>query len=78
MGILFESFDWKADQMVPLNVAYTLLGNSQSFSSGGPGKGMHARTTYMLNSTYFLNSAAAVNTVFTDSGVFGLQVTGNY
>jgi processing peptidase subunit alpha len=72
VGILFESFDWQADQMVTLNTAYTLLGNSQSFSSGGPGKGMHARTTRMLNTTYYLNSAGAVNSLFTDTGLFGL------
>jgi processing peptidase subunit alpha len=64
---------------VPLNVAYTLLGNSSSFSSGGPGKGMHARTTKnMLNSTNYINSAACINSLFTDSGLFGLEAAGSY
>ena len=31
--------------MTLMNVINTILGNSSSFSTGGPGKGMHARTS---------------------------------
>ena len=79
MGLVFESNGWGDDSMVGLNVGYTILGNSSSFSSGGPGKGMHARTTKnLLNNCYFINSAGCINSLFTDSGLFGLEATGNY
>ena len=65
----------------------SILGNSASWSTGGPGKGMRARTT--INSKYINNnivmncvasieSAGAVNNHYTDSGLFGLKVSGWY
>jgi len=40
---------------------------------------MHARTTKnMLNKTYYINSAAAYNSLYSDSGLFGLEAAGSY
>lgn len=64
-AIGFESFSWKHKNMVLLNILNTMLGNSSSFSQGGPGKGMHSRTTKnLLNSKFFVESAAAISNVF--------------
>ena len=31
--------------MTAMNVINTIMGSSSSYSTGGPGKGMHSRTT---------------------------------
>lgn len=55
----------------------TLLGSATAFSSGGPGKGMYSRTvTNLMQGHNFVDSASAINTHFTDSGLFGLQIEG--
>lgn len=60
--------------MTAYMVLNTLLGNSSSFSTGGPGKGMHARTTKnMLNKLFYIESASAINHHFSDSGLFGIK-----
>ena len=61
-----------------MNVVNSLVGNSSSFSTGGPGKGMHARTTKnLLNSLYYVDSASSINLHFSDTGIFGLKVSGS-
>jgi len=65
--------------MVALNIVNTLLGQSSSFSTGGPGKGMHSRTTKnLLNNPKhpYIDSANALNFHFSDAGIFGLSITG--
>ncbi len=54
-----------------------MLGNSSYFSTGGPGKGMHCRTTKnLLNKLYFVQGADSISNVFTDGGMFALKVSG--
>jgi len=79
LALVFQSVPWKHGDMVAFNVANALLGQSSSFSTGGPGKGMHARTTKNLlnNPKYpFIDSARSLNFHFSDSGLFGLNVSG--
>jgi len=79
LALAFHSVPWTHDEMVVFNIVNTLLGQSSSFSTGGPGKGMHSRTTKNLlnNPSYpFIDSANALNFHFSDSGIFGLSVTG--
>lgn len=55
----------------------TLIGNAQSFSSGGPGKGMYCRAiTNLMQKYHFVESASALNMHFLDSGLFGMSITG--
>ena len=55
----------------------SLLGNAEGFSVGGPGKGMYCRSIMNLMVRYgFVHLATAVNSHFSDSGIFGLQLTG--
>jgi len=44
------------------NVIEKIIGNTSSFSTGGPGKGMHSRTSMdMMNRYYYFNSADCHN-----------------
>ena len=55
----------------------TLIGNATAFSSGGPGKGMYCRAvTNLMQQNDFVDSAAAINSHFTDSGLFGMTIEG--
>ena len=55
----------------------TILGSATAFSSGGPGKGMYCRAvTNLMQQNDFIDSASCINSHFTDSGLFGIQVEG--
>ncbi|KAF4698523.1 Mitochondrial-processing peptidase subunit alpha, partial [Perkinsus olseni] len=55
----------------------TLLGGGGSFSTGGPGKGMHSRLYLnVLNQNPNVESCMAFNTQYSDSGLFGMYITG--
>ena len=55
----------------------TLIGSATAFSSGGPGKGMYCRAITNLMQRYdFVDSASAINSHFSDSGLFGMTVEG--
>lgn len=59
------------------NILRVLLGSASSFSSGGPGKGMHSRCTRnLLNSVQSVEKASYINEHFDDYGLFGLTVGG--
>ena len=54
-----------------------MIGSATAFSSGGPGKGMHCRAiTNMMQRNNFVDSASAINSHFSDSGIFGIQLEG--
>lgn len=54
-----------------------LIGSATAFSSGGPGKGMHSRAvTNLLSKHNFVDGASALNSHFTDSGLFGMTIEG--
>ena len=59
------------------NILRILLGHASSFSSGGPGKGMHSRCTKnILNQVPCVVQASSINQHFEDNGLFGLTVAG--
>jgi predicted Zn-dependent peptidase len=54
-----------------------LIGSATAFSTGGPGKGMHCRAITNLMQKYnFVDGASALNTHFSDSGLFGMTIEG--
>jgi processing peptidase subunit alpha len=60
-----------------LNVVKTILGSASSFSSGGPGKGMHSRCTKnLLNAIPCVEKTACINEHYQKHGLFGLTVGG--
>lgn len=75
--VAFESVPWNSEDVSAFYVANTLIGNATSFSSGGPGKGMHCRAITNLMGRYnFVDGVAAINTHFSDSGLFGITIEG--
>ena len=55
----------------------TLIGSATAFSSGGPGKGMYCRAiTNLMQRRDFVDSASAINSHFSDSGLFGMTIEG--
>ncbi|GFR42591.1 hypothetical protein Agub_g3518 [Astrephomene gubernaculifera] len=59
---------------VVMTVLNYLLGGGNSFSSGGPGKGMHSRLyTRVLNKYAWVHSCASFNSTFNQSGLVGIQ-----
>jgi predicted Zn-dependent peptidase len=61
---------------VTMTVLTYLLGGGASFSSGGPGKGMHSRLyTRVLNAHAWAHSCAAFSSAFNDTGLVGIQAS---
>ncbi len=59
---------------VIMTVLTYLLGGGNSFSSGGPGKGMHSRLyTRVLNRHHWCSSCSAFSHTFNTSGLMGIQ-----
>jgi len=59
IALVYESHSYKSEAMVPLKICQQILGSSSSFSTGGPGKGMHSRcTTNLMNRTHCLESVS--------------------
>jgi processing peptidase subunit alpha len=78
LALAFQSVPWQSEDVFVFQVLNTLLGSSSSFSTGGPGKGMHARTTKnLLNKLHYVDSANTLNFNYSDSGLFGLSVSGH-
>lgn len=77
ISLAFESVPWTHDDVHAFYVMNTLIGSATAFSSGGPGKGMYARAvTSLMQNNNFVDSASSINSHFTDSGLFGLNIEG--
>jgi len=77
IALAFESVPWSSPDLYSFYVMNTILGSATAFSSGGPGKGMYCRAvTNLMQGHDFIDSASSINSHFTDSGLFGIQVEG--
>jgi processing peptidase subunit alpha len=57
-----------------MTVLTYLMGGGSSFSSGGPGKGMHSRLyTRVLNNYHWCHSCAAFSNTQNNTGLVGIQ-----
>ncbi|XP_057967702.1 mitochondrial-processing peptidase subunit alpha-like [Malania oleifera] len=60
-------------EAVTLTVLQMLMGGGGSFSAGGPGKGMYSRLYLrVLNEHQEFNSFSAFNSIYNDTGIFGV------
>jgi predicted Zn-dependent peptidase len=76
--LAYESCDWSHEDMPVYAVLHSLFGSGTGFSVGGPGKGMHNwANERILRRNYFIQECEAINSHFTDSGLFGLSFTGS-
>ncbi|KAB1218485.1 Mitochondrial-processing peptidase subunit alpha [Morella rubra] len=63
----------KEKEAVLVTVLQMLMGGGGSFSAGGPGKGMHSRLYLnVLNEYQQIQSFSAFNSIFNDTGLFGV------
>jgi mitochondrial-processing peptidase subunit alpha len=77
IALAFESIPWSHEDVHAFYVMNTIIGSATAFSSGGPGKGMYCRAVTGLMQQYdFIDSASCINSHFTDSGLFGINVEG--
>jgi len=74
--LAFESCPWQSDDVQAYYVMNQLIGSATAFSSGGPGKGMHCRAVTNLMQHKFVDGASALNSHFSDSGLFGMTIEG--
>ncbi|GLE02404.1 hypothetical protein PINS_up011242 [Pythium insidiosum] len=77
VALAFPTGGWHDDDLVPVCVLHTLLGGGDSFSAGGPGKGMYSRLyTSVLNRFYWVESAFAFSSIHADVGLLGIYGAG--
>jgi predicted Zn-dependent peptidase len=75
--LAFEACPWKSADLHTYYVMNQLIGSATAFSSGGPGKGMYCRAvTNVMQKHNFVDEASALNSHFTDSGLFGMSIQG--
>ncbi|XP_029049916.1 mitochondrial-processing peptidase subunit alpha [Osmia bicornis bicornis] len=66
-----EACSHEDPDFVPLCVLNMMMGGGNSFSAGGPGKGMFTRLFLnVLNRYHWIHSAVACNHVYIDTGLF--------
>lgn len=70
----FESPAFTHRDIYAVSVLRSMLGGGDSFSAGGPGKGMYSRLyTNVLNQYYWVETILADNISYADSGLFSLH-----
>lgn len=66
----------KEKEAMVLTVLQMLMGGGGSFSAGGPGKGMYSRLYLrVLNGHPEIQSFSAFNSIYNNTGLFGIQAT---
>jgi len=77
VSLCFESVPWTHPDMPVFSVLQGLMGNATGFSMGGPGKGMHCRAVAnIFRTSQYIESVMTVNSHFSDTGLFGMTITG--
>mmetsp|Transcript_66940 Transcript_66940/g.160307 ORF Transcript_66940/g.160307 Transcript_66940/m.160307 type:complete len:564 (-) Transcript_66940:48-1739(-) len=67
---------WSSSSLAAVTVLQMFLGGGGSFSTGGPGKGMHTRLyTDILNRHRWVEACQASSVMYGDSGLFTLSAT---
>jgi len=72
LAIGFESAPWGQADLAPMAVLQTLLGSYSASSSTVGGGSMSRLATQVVKQNPYVESAAAFNTAYTDSGLFGV------
>ncbi|GMT34020.1 hypothetical protein PFISCL1PPCAC_25317, partial [Pristionchus fissidentatus] len=72
----FEGVGYKDEDFVTFCVLQSLLGGGNSFSAGGPGKGMYTRCYVdVLNHHHWMYGCQAFNHSYGDAGVFAVHAS---
>ena len=74
VAVAFEIGGWHSEDLVANCVLQILLGGGDSFSAGGPGKGMYSRLyREVLNRYYWVEGAEAFTSMHEESGLLGIS-----
>ncbi len=74
IALNFAGASQSSKDLVPLAVLSTLLGGGDSFSSGGPGKGMTSKLyENVLNRHHYVASALATHFMYGTAGMFTIK-----
>jgi len=71
----FKSPSFQGDSLFQLGVLQILLGGGDSFSAGGPGKGMYSRLYTNVLTQSWVNSAVAIYSPYSDVGIFAVHAS---
>ena len=69
--VAFESCNWNSADLAAHMLMNELLGNASAFAAGNSGRAHNA-----VKNNGFLDSVNGINSNFTDSGLFGVKVSG--
>jgi processing peptidase subunit alpha len=73
VAVAFEVGGWHSKDLVATCVLQVLLGGGDSFSAGGPGKGMYSRLyREVLNRFYWVEAAECFTSMHDESGLLGI------
>eukprot|EP00741_Cyanophora_paradoxa_P009290 tig00000144_g8999.t1 len=73
VALAFEGISHHDKDLAASVVLHMMMGGGNSFSAGGPGKGMYTRLYQgVLNKHAWVQSATAFNVMYADSGLFGV------
>ncbi|KAF8384536.1 mppa-1 [Pristionchus pacificus] len=76
LSLGFEGVGYKDEDFVTFCVVQSLLGGGNSFSAGGPGKGMYTRCYVdVLNHHHWMYGCQAFNHSYADAGVFAVNAS---
>ncbi|CCW69322.1 unnamed protein product [Phytomonas sp. Hart1] len=76
MALFFQGIPMSHPDYYTVSVIQTLLGGGTSFSSGGPGKGMHTKLfREVLNREGGINGMECITAWYSDGGLIGLYGT---
>jgi processing peptidase subunit alpha len=70
----FPSPSFQSQDVFATSVLQMMLGGGDSFSAGGPGKGMYSRFyANILNQVYWVETILADNAAYSDAGLFSIH-----
>lgn len=75
MALAFPGVSFDDDDVYAVSTLQVMLGGGDSFSAGGPGKGMYSRLfTNVLNRFHWVETVVASHTCYKDTGLFAIQM----
>lgn len=75
IGIGLEGVGCSHKDLLALAIIQTMLGGGDSFSAGGPGKGLRSRIFLNILYNHGVLSSSALNVSYKDTGLFGINAT---
>jgi processing peptidase subunit alpha len=75
MALGFPGVSFDDEDIYAVSTLQVMLGGGNSFSAGGPGKGMYSRLfTNVLNRFHWVETVVASHTCYRDAGLFSIQM----